>query len=126
MTRVRRLLPTLVLGSVRSTRANTAAFEFVKRYTPKKLATEPGGLSTTDGPVVLPLLTPYSPARVIFLVRYDTMPSSRLRSPPVVGLPYCPYAVMRSPPTRLASSVGLTRTETRPIRSLRLSPVPPL
>src|SRR6266850_4982101 len=126
MNRVRRLFATLVLGSLTSTRASTAALEFEKWYTPNKLATEPEDLATVGGPVVLSLVTAYSPANVICFVRYDTMPSSRLRWPPLVGLPYWPYALTRSPPTRLASSVSLTRTDTRAIRSLRLSPVPPL
>src|SRR5258708_39018215 len=90
--RVSRLLPTLVLGSVKSTRASTDAFESLKWYTPKRLATEPEEWATGagTGPVVLSFVTAYSPANVICFVRYDTMPSSRLRCPPLVGLPYCP------------------------------------
>src|SRR5258706_14219165 len=92
MNRVCRLLPTLVLGSVKSTRARTAAFELVKWYTPKRLATEPEEWATGagTGPVVLSFVTAYSPATVICFVRYDTMPSTRLRCPPLFGLPYCP------------------------------------
>jgi len=48
---------------------------------PKKLATEPDEWATGagTGPVVLSFVTAYSPANVICFVRYDTMPSSRLR-----------------------------------------------
>ena len=70
----------------------------------------------------------YSPASVNCWDRYDTWPRNRWRSLPAKAGPYLPipaYPVSRSPPTRLASLVGLTRTETRASTSLWKSPVPP-
>jgi len=89
MKRVRRLLPTFVFGSVRSTRASSAAFELEKWYTPNTLATEPGLLTPA---VTLSRVIAYSPASVICLDRYETMRGA--------GCGYRPSSACRTGHTR--------------------------